>query len=208
MVLFKSRLLHCLSILNNHLHSTMVLFKSLSNASLRTSTEIYIPLWSYSNQTRTNMLTKKNHHLHSTMVLFKSVFQHLFFHSLAHLHSTMVLFKSKWLSYKFNKINIYIPLWSYSNEPFVYFLGASILFTFHYGPIQITFYYEIYKLHSNLHSTMVLFKYLLLMFPSLVLIIYIPLWSYSNKNTLLQQFKLQQNLHSTMVLFKLYISTY
>ncbi|MDD6294287.1 MAG: hypothetical protein PUA71_10810, partial [Eubacteriales bacterium] len=71
-------------------------------------------------------------------------------------------------------------LWFYSNEPFNYFLGATLLFTFHYGSIQMaplsaaaaavgtfTFHYgsiqiiitiQLIALHTNLHSTMVLFK--------------------------------------------------
>ena len=32
---------------------------------------------------------------------------------------------------------IYIPLWSYSNFTFIVVTFCSIIFTFHYGPIQI-----------------------------------------------------------------------
>ena len=97
---------------------------------------------------------------------------------------------------------IYIPLWSYSNLLTCRHYRFCILFTFHYGPIQIdsikerydsieifTFHYGpiqivlhffISILKKNLHSTMVLFK-----------------WA-KNVNVLLDH----RNLHSTMVLFK------
>ena len=77
--------------------------------------------------------------------------------------------------------NIYIPLWSYSNELEPEDSGADTIFTFHYGPIQIvtnssiiyllspfTFHYGPIQMlvqlhhqfqHLYLHSTMVLFKW-------------------------------------------------
>ena len=80
-------------------------------------------------------------------------------------------------------IAIYIPLWSYSNEQWTrirlrlcvhlhstmvlfksfssFILTRTLTFTFHYGPIQINFTCYTFSLFSG---------------------IYIPLWSYSNKN--------------------------
>ena len=102
-----------------------------------TSPQIYIPLWFYSNLTGI-MDKQDNVHLHSTMVLFKSIILHHQSICLINLHSTMVLFKS--LIFHFdhkpnknlhstmvlfklrkeittsNSLQIYIPLWFYSNN--------------------------------------------------------------------------------------------
>ena len=97
-------------------------------------------------------------------------------------------------------------------------------FTFHYGPIQIIRSFLLVSTVLHLHSTMVLFKceiivqirsYLLIYIPlwsysnfqtniqfASIVIIYIPLWSYSNVKSISTKSTLYLNLHSTMVLFK------
>ena len=50
----------------------------------------------------------------------------------------MVLFKLQSIKYFYILCRIYIPLWSYSNELDDDVTKQLILFTFHYGPIQIT----------------------------------------------------------------------
>ena len=119
----------------SYLHSTMVLFKYCinqcnTNVTLFTfhygpiqistiyckyihKTNIYIPLWSYSN----------------------AAF-YLFYRFVNDLHSTMVLFKLRCLHKKFSRL----------------------LFTFHYGPIQIYSHLNLSLRDCHLHSTMVLFK--------------------------------------------------
>ena len=49
----------------------------------------------------------------------------------------MVLFK--YVEERIREVDekIYIPLWSYSNSDTINIIEALIIFTFHYGPIQI-----------------------------------------------------------------------
>ena len=55
-----------------------------------------------------------------------------------------------------------------------------VLFTFHYGPIQISFDIDLSIEIADLHSTMVLFKFKSQKYLNNIEAIYIPLWSYSN----------------------------
>ena len=136
----------------------------------------------------------------------------------------MVLFKSTVIRITHDIGLIYIPLWSYSNVSIKSMVHCAYLhlhstmvlfklrhtfatsylmqFTFHYGPIQI---YNNYIIRKEI-------------------LIYIPLWSYSNKKYCEASHKsvkftfhygpiqinistlytnMLNNLHSTMVLFKL-----
>ena len=115
----------------------MVLFKLDYKGNFKTYKNIYIPLWSYSNHICKAHLERISYNLHSTMVLFKL---------------------NIWKSYLCT-CKIYIPLWSYSNLRATTPLVINKVFTFHYGPIQITTPKRI----TNGNT-----------------IIYIPLWSYSN----------------------------
>ena len=54
-----------------HLHSTMVLFKFTNDLVKKASESIYIPLWSYSNEEGKREDRALPANLHSTMVLFK-----------------------------------------------------------------------------------------------------------------------------------------
>ena len=63
-------------------------------------------------------------------------------------------------------IQIYIPLWFYSNTTPPYLLWAAKKFTFHYGSILILIHLKKFKMTP----------------------IYIPLWFYSNYNNQLRQF--------------------
>ena len=78
--------------------------------------------------------------------------------SVNHLHSTMVLFKSSLTRKRGTLTMIYIPLWSYSNPYPLLFIFIAVIFTFHYGPIQIILIVLFCPKKDNLHSTMVLFK--------------------------------------------------
>ena len=121
--------------------------------------QIYIPLWSYSNVTC------------SIIGYLKGIFT---FH-----YGPIQMQQSQSCICNFR---IYIPLWSYSNSdvasyrlPLHHLHSTMVLFklccsgtpryfklfTFHYGPIQINFTCYTFSLFSG---------------------IYIPLWSYSNKN--------------------------
>ena len=97
-----------------------------------------------------------------------------------HLHSTMVLFKlNDWTDLVYsNKFTFhYGPIQiKYITKS----LTAVTKFTFHYGPIQISIDKVIF---------------------CVIIMIYIPLWSYSNF-MLLFHLLIKINLHSTMVLFK------
>ena len=97
--------------------------------------------------------------LHSTMVLFKSqpVIQNN--HLKKALHSTMVLFKSDTRSPWHVHKRLYIPLWFYSNCRDANIDIAACGFTFHYGSIQMQVQATEYLLGFTLHSTMVLFKW-------------------------------------------------
>ena len=93
------------------------------------------------------------------MVLFKYVLRYVYGYTNTYLHSTMVLFK---LSRNITS-NI-----------------ITGIFTFHYGPIQIAFISTYLNKFINLHSTMVLFKLQPGSICTKHIVIYIPLWSYSN----------------------------
>ena len=159
----------------------MVLFKyGMAEALLIAEYGIYIPLWSYS-----NLII---YHVKCSSNIFT-------------FHYGPIQMQLMNISYQANYI--YIPLWSYSNAfsklhyaLFKYNLHSTmvlfkfhyistfpllIIFTFHYGPIQIVSYFHLKNILLDLHSTMVLFK----LNSSIVRAI-----SYSH-------------LHSTMVLFKL-----
>ena len=119
---------------------------------------IYIPLWSYSNLKLHN-LNFELIYLHSTMVLFKFSSESINQVGCSYLHSTMVLFKfiTQILFLLSNKI--YIPLWSYSNKNYRNFAKKG---QYIYIPLWS---------YSNI-ITQILFL--------LSNKIYIPLWSYSN----------------------------
>ncbi len=119
-----------------------------------------------------------------------------------YLHSTMVLFKCKRRIYEWLGYRIYIPLWSYSNELLGKDTVEKLIFTFHYGPIQIeigeylalglykfTFHYGPIQIERTESSN-----------PNIN--IYIPLWSYSNHQRIHRHNPCYTYLHSTMVLFK------
>ena len=106
-----------------------------------------------------------------------------------------------WWVYKNCQRKIYIPLWSYSNSNDVPLATEISVFTFHYGPIQIAKYKVFLYSMSHLHSTMVLFKWIRWWCDQTINSIYIPLWSYSNKDAP-KKYTSGSDLHSTMVLFK------
>ena len=115
----------------------MVLFKCGYDFRTFTTYLIYIPLWSYSNLVSDSM-PELAAYLHSTMVLFKCGSVNQGGSDGKDLHSTMVLFKSHCYILIIFMNQIYIPLWSYSNrasQPSL--LQPHLLFTFHYGPIQM-----------------------------------------------------------------------
>ena len=139
----------------------------------------------------------------------------------------MVLFKLNiWKSYLCT-CKIYIPLWSYSNLRATTPLVINKVFTFHYGPIQITTPKRITNGNTIIYIPLWSYSNM----PGLLKIlqtlqIYIPLWSYSNLAsikvaTMYWKFTFHYgpiqilkekiyltyllNLHSTMVLFKLYL---
>ena len=87
---------------------------------------------------------------------------------------------------------IYIPLWSYSNELKNRGYDAELIFTFHYGPIQI-----VWNAGSSSSLNAFTFHYgpiqIVLNYWGFTLsYIYIPLWSYSNgiENLNIMPFKL------------------
>ena len=163
---------------------------------------IYIPLWSYSNGSRTRQRSicqiftfhygpiQIENYMH-ILRRIKSIYIPLWSYSNyerlkrnrktgCNLHSTMVLFKLTMLEMPRQEESIYIPLWSYSNKTKHRKLSMEYKFTFHYGPIQILFFPSLSSFLLHLHSTMVLFKQF-------------------DVNVLASAFN---NLHSTMVLFK------
>ena len=79
------------------------------------------------------------------MVLFKYAWTIENTSDVTNLHSTMVLFKSGIYKGCDYVLEIYIPLWSYSNIKGEDLLDLSIEFTFHYGPIQIISALELLK---------------------------------------------------------------
>ena len=144
----------------------------------------------------------------------------------SNLHSTMVLFKLLSLVPASSFFNIYIPLWSYSNVPsttsfidvmlFTFHYGPiqmlsymnlnniSLEFTFHYGPIQIIIRFIMQLTQTNLHSTMVLFKfywtYNLVYIKLPFTFHYGPIQIGKRDRSAVYE----SYLHSTMVLFKLH----
>ena len=165
--------------------------------------KIYIPLWSYSNNEGGVNMIKGNpftfHYgpiqimimqnlylnftnLHSTMVLFKLVLNSSKIYNVIHLHSTMVLFKL-----------ILCPVGRYSALIFTFHYGPIQIgqsfffariyftkFTFHYGPIQIEFCntYKYLELRFTFHYGPIQIRRKKLHLTCVL--IYIPLWSYSN----------------------------
>ena len=78
----------------------------------------------------------------------------------------------------------------------------GILFTFHYGPIQIAIHYLLFFRVAHLHSTMVLFK-----FEKGIVDTFLFIFTFHYGPIQINQdysaSKFNYNLHSTMVLFKL-----
>ncbi len=77
--------------------------------------------------------------------------------------------------------NIYIPLWSYSNYKIIFNIILKNLFTFHYGPIKIFISQKAYdilkKFTFHYGPIQILYQF---ESDTEVVLIYIPLWSYSN----------------------------
>ena len=163
---------------------------------------IYIPLWSYSN--RISCFNSKDTY---TFTFHYGPIQIFFSYdlSLANMQFTFhygPIQITAFISMFVALINIYIPLWSYSNlfrchspldQCLIYIPLWSYSnsdwaageyrrgsFTFHYGPIQIRFIFFVPFIHTYLHSTMVLFKFWSSSSDAIQSSIYIPLWSYSN----------------------------
>ena len=115
----------------------------------------------------------------------------------------MVLFKSHCQHRTDRKAVIYIPLWSYSNQANISDVHIVVVFTFHYGPIQILNLNSHSSVHFYLHSTMVLFKsvavQLLSCVPLRFTFHYGPIQMAAGQD----RGASVRYLHSTMVLFKL-----
>ena len=78
-------------------------------------------------------------YLHSTMVLFKFTLDIYSHFTEKNLHSTMVLFKSSNYNTTFeNVINLHSTMVLFKYEDLDRFDEIANIFTFHYGPIQIT----------------------------------------------------------------------
>ena len=124
-------------IININLHSTMVLFKSKIHINI---SDISVFTFHYGPIQILQVLPNSPLHtdLHSTMVLFKLRYAAYSEFKKKNLHSTMVLFKSSSVAFLSTHIFIYIPLWSYSNRAMPYLFNNLSVFTFHYGPIQIS----------------------------------------------------------------------
>ena len=120
--------------------------------------KIYIPLWFYSNlRIIIYSLVFWTFTFHYGSILIRD--NVLFFAHCYHLHSTMVLFKLIHIGMIILLLHIYIPLWFYSNSshsPTPYILYSIYIPLWFYSNLTKTI--DEYK-ESNLHSTMVLFKF-------------------------------------------------
>ena len=75
--------------------------------------------------------------LHSTMVLFKygiggcldTVSKFTFHYGPIQMYKIICTY--------YGSLEIYIPLWSYSNGTTIIVMPGVVVFTFHYGPIQM-----------------------------------------------------------------------
>ena len=99
----------------------MVLFKFTNDLVKKASESIYIPLWSYSNKNELYKLARSN-------VIYIPLWSYSNFEDMVK---------------KVQSLLIYIPLWSYSNVASLLGVAIGILFTFHYGPIQIMKKYSV-----------------------------------------------------------------
>ena len=118
---------------------------------------IYIPLWSYSNDMLTYATDEYNEFTFHYGPIQIQMSQAIDYHSTIYIplwsYSNIALFL-----HLLRYFHIYIPLWSYSNISSMRMYIHLSIFTFHYGPIQITFECSTCILDTYLHSTMVLFK--------------------------------------------------
>ena len=79
----------------------------------------------------------------------------------------------------------------------------SIIFTFQSGYIQMTEIWLLDRFLLTLHSNLVIFKSRLERVTKLKLILYIPIWLYSNAINFTLCLHLRPTLHSNLVIFKL-----
>ena len=119
---------------------------------------IYIPLWSYSNDMLTYATDEYNEFtFHYGPIQISFIWYRYYITKIFTFHYGPIQISTR---HKQTSISeIYIPLWSYSN------LLYQVSLTSHL---------------QNLHSTMVLFKFIYELYYIFCNSIYIPLWSYSN----------------------------
>ena len=118
--------------------------------------------------------------LHSNLVIFKYNFSRSCHFSLLSLHSNLVIFKCNTSNDdKFNRN-----------------------FTFQSGYIQIDSHTFENGTHKTLHSNLVIFKYHRPTDNLLTLLLYIPIWLYSNSFLFYSQRYIRDTLHSNLVIFK------
>ena len=194
----------------HHLQSQHIFFTFQSGyiqiiditSSEQIETNLYIPIWFYSNEKAMSDKGLRYMPLHSNLVIFKCRKNSCIKNACHPLHSNLVIFKSN--IEKCSKINshLYIPIWLYSNADRIFesavklilyipiwfysnciaFFSSSICkyFTFQSGSIQI--YLRISQAFdlNSLHSNLVLFKCFLAKRFTIVSILYIPIWFYSN----------------------------
>mgnify|MGYP000963676188 CR=1 FL=1 len=155
MVLFKLTQIDAITSQLNNLHSTMVLFKSLSTYIVISQKKIYIPLWSYSNRGIISsffsvnniyipLWSYSNRKRTVRIIIFQLIYIPLWSYSnrlvmilifmLSNLHSTMVLFKCFLVFKIYSKNVIYIPLWSYSNPLLLQYNNSLIKATTFVNP--------------------------------------------------------------------------
>ena len=122
---------------------------------------LYIPIWLYSNQTASSIqcnlqpFTFQSGYIQISFLRFAL----LLYYS---LHSNLVIFKLNLTLSFFAVIYLYIPIWLYSNNTWMYQRIYQIAFTFQSGYIQI-------KCVAIVEQ---------------VIILYIPIWLYSNNAVL------------------------
>ena len=153
--------------LPNSLHSNLVLFKSDRKSSGQNPSQLYIPIWFYSNN-------YPRQHLRNRVVTFtfQSGSIQMTWENKVHVRFEDFTFQSGSIQIGYQPQStpfrtLYIPIWFYSNR------------------------WQRPYTHSHkhpLHSNLVLFKQPREFFLNLSVTIYIPIWFYSNGETFIKKF--------------------
>ena len=97
---------------------------------------------------------------------------------------------------------IYIPIWLYSNDVGNIITNGGSGFTFQYGYIQMLMNRQMQMQQMSLHSNMVIFKWTDSRQRRRMREVYIPIWLYSNPDSIDISDCPEVRLHSNMVIFK------